>query len=838
MTPTGRDPLLAHRLSTVAYALVTATLVWASLRVVWGTARFDAVMAAGAVVGVAAGLLALTARARRLAPAVLVGGYAAAALGLAIPGIPAGLDGWARAARETLIGPVTGWKDIVTLPTPLGDYAATLVPPLALVTLGTYAIVRIGAGSQRRWGLAAPVAAAMLVVAIAIGPASRRPLPWPPLLQSHDPDGLWSAAFLGLVGLGTTVAWFRIRAAVDRRAALAAAGRATAGHPARLRARAAARGVTAAALAAGAAVAAIAVAGPVSAGAPRDVARTLVEPRLVVDSTVSPLAAYRAAFTDDAFNAEMLSVVVEDGEVGRIRVATLPFYDGRTFSASAPAGYSPLRFRHLPSPLPVGTPAGTARITIAGLGGPWAPLPGMLGEVDFAGPRAAALGDTFYYSADAGAGVITADGGVAAGDVIVATAASGRPSDLGDAGVSPGRASIGLELVPDSLHEWVDAQGVTRDGAGLAQLVATLRARGYLSHALSPDASQGWTAALDGYEFVPAAAGHSYDRIDGMFTALNDRDAEAGADPAASRVAAVGDDEQFASAVALLATELGFPARVVLGFRLEQTDAAGWSPPPCEGGVCRGGNLAAWTEVQAASGEWIPVDVTPQHAEPPVASTVTQQDPEHPTATDPQRAEDIEAVAALKGRSADDSLTSGRGGPWLSGWARTAAVVGAIVLLLLAVPAGILIAKAARRGRRRRGDARAVVEGGWEEYVDGALDARQAPPARATRHEAASALATVHGVEIAGLADRATFTRAGVSEDDARRVWALVEADRVELRRRRPWWRRLGTRLSTRSLLGRSERPASARDGGAEASATHWRAAGRPARDPSTVGRR
>ena len=66
-----------------------------------------------------------------------------------------------------------------------------------------------------------------------------------------------------------------------------------------------------------------------------------------------------------------------------------------------------------------------------------------------------------------------------------------------------------------------------------------------------------------------SAAGHSYDRIDRLFTELNERESEVADSPGASLVAAVGDDEQFAAAVALIAADLGFPSRVVLGARLE-----------------------------------------------------------------------------------------------------------------------------------------------------------------------------------------------------------------------------------------------------------------------------
>ncbi len=49
-------------------------------------------------------------------------------------------------------------------------------------------------------------------------------------------------------------------------------------------------------------------------------------------------------------------------------------------------------------------------------------------------------------------------------------------------------------------------------------------------------------------------------------------------------VAAVGDDEQFAVATALIARELGFPARVVVGARLETADA---TLSTCDAGECR-----------------------------------------------------------------------------------------------------------------------------------------------------------------------------------------------------------------------------------------------------------
>ena len=123
-----------------------------------------------------------------------------------------------------------------------------------------------------------------------------------------------------------------------------------------------------------------------------------------------------------------------------------------------------------------------------------------------------------------------------------------------------------------------------------------LRERGYLSHAVSvdPESPPTWLTEIPGYTFESSASGHSLARIDALFRALLDREAEVG-DADLPLVAAVGDDEQFSVAVALIARELGFPARVVVGARLASDDAL----RTCDAGACRGGDIVAWTEANA-----------------------------------------------------------------------------------------------------------------------------------------------------------------------------------------------------------------------------------------------
>ncbi|MGL1797778.1 hypothetical protein ACSTIM_23335, partial [Vibrio parahaemolyticus] len=97
------------------------------------------------------------------------------------------------------------------------------------------------------------------------------------------------------------------------------------------------------------------------------------------------------------------------------------------------------------------------------------------------------------------------------------------------------------------------------------------RERGYLSHGLAPAtgaAAPAWTTDLPGYQLQPSASGHSLARIDTMFQRLLEREDDPRAQTTNNYVAAVGDDEQFAVAAALIAHQLGYPARVVVGTRL------------------------------------------------------------------------------------------------------------------------------------------------------------------------------------------------------------------------------------------------------------------------------
>ena len=800
--PRVRPALLA---GSVLFALAAAAVMWMALRPAYQSWRFDAVMASGAVAGAVVAAVVAALRHRGEMVVVLCGAaYVALGLAVAISGATASLGAAGDAALDLLTAPVVGWRGIVTLPLPLGEYEATLVPPFALVIAGTAAMVWLGVRSQERWGLAAAVGAAMVTIGIAVGPAARgvdAGTGWLPISREF---------LVGLLTLAITVGWFGWRAADARRVALREAfGRAHVQATVRAPGKVAVAAASAVLMVAGATAAGVVIAAPVVASQPRVVARSAVEPRLAVDAQVSPLAGYRAYFADDAYDAPLFTVVSSQMP-DRVRIVTLPFFDGNEFSATAFGDAATLRFVRMPSPLPVQGVRVETTITIAGLSGLWVPLAGELGGVTPGGPRAADVMDGFYYVDQTRSAVMVAGGGLAPHDVLTIEASAERTRALADAGDSPETPTIATELVPESLKDWVESQDVTRDAQGLATLVSRLRARGYLSHAsrVGGEASPAWVADLGAYALAEAMPGHSYDRIDRLFAALNQREAETASTDDADLVAAVGDDEQFAAAVALIAAELGFPSRVVVGAHLLDTDPEGWTEPACEAGTCAGKNMAVWAEVGTTDGAWIAVDVTPQHTDTVAPAVTDQRDPEFPSATDPERAEPIVATAALKGRSdgdegAEDVVEEQTN--WVGAALRIGGVAAGALVVLVGPLATIMAAKVVRRSRRRRGDASHVATGGWDEWWDFAVDAGIEPLPHATRTEMAAASGSVDASELAALADRATFSWGALADDAGHRAWDLVGRSRREILASRSPWRRLRIRLSTRSLRRRPQ---------------------------------
>ncbi len=320
------------------------------------------------------------------------------------------------------------------------------------------------------------------------------------------------------------------------------------------------------------AVLAVAVVVPFAArGAERDVLRAGVGPEVDVSAAVSPLAEYRSLFADDRADDVLFTVSSDGGALPeRVRLATLDSYDGQLFRSGGTGALDQARFVRVPSVRDAGAGRPVdVQVEIGGLDGIWMPTAGTLASVEFAGPRAAALADRFYYRAAAARRRADLGRRTRRGRLLPPQRRSSPRRPTWPTIEAPGGVGDAVE-VPESLRTWVAEHASGSDGAALAGLVVLLRERGYLSHALEiGEESPLWMQSLPDYTFQPSASGHSLARIDAMFTRLLERETDPRAAASDNYVAAVGDDEQFATAVALIAQELGFPARVVIGARLD-----------------------------------------------------------------------------------------------------------------------------------------------------------------------------------------------------------------------------------------------------------------------------
>ncbi len=247
----------------------------------------------------------------------------------------------------------------------------------------------------------------------------------------------------------------------------------------------------------------------------------------------------------------------------------------------------------------------------------------------------------------------------------------------------------------------------------------------------------------------------------------------------------VGDDEQYAAAMALLATRLRVPARVVVGARV---------PPD---GVVKGNDVVAWVELRISDGTWreLPRSAymsfkAPHRNDPENDPVVVPPEPEpKPSPTPEPSASPSPEPEPGHQDDPDQQLTSSSPSwRWL------------LVLLVPAVVGAVPGYKLLRRVRRRTA-ARVSLRyaGGWQEIVDRARDLGLAVPSRRSRPAQAAGLAP-GTLDLARTADDAVFGEGTPSTEDAETYWATVGEVRDRIGSELPWWRRWLAPFSPASL--------------------------------------
>lgn len=639
------------------------------------------------------------------------------------------------------IGAVHGWADILTIQAPVEAPAYVAAVPYAAAAV----VSLIGGLLVLRW---LPVKRTPLRAAVVlIGPVL--------LLLSGillGTDEAFLAAVRGVAFAAIALAWIAWR----RGASVEASGEGAA----RLRRR---RLTGSAAVVAGAvalgAVAGLAVA-PISPD--RFVLRDRVVPPFDPLEFPSPLAGYRT-YTKDLAEEPLFRVSgLEPGDT--LRLAAMDSYSGRLWNVAGPdeaaadGGYS-IVGTTLPAPslADLGSPR-SVEVEVLGYDDVWLPTVGYGSALELMDGGTASRGD-LRYNADAGTAVVTS--GVGAGaEYRLESRIQREPDDAALVDVPVAQLDLPVvENLPDVVAAKAEeyAGDATSPVEQLRAIERGLKTNGFLSHGLASDA-------------VPSRAGHGADRLIELFT----------------RTQMVGDEEQYAAAMALMVRHLGYPARVVMGY----------APEVAEGDdevEVVGGDVTAWVEVPFEGVGWVSFRPTPENIDVPQEQTPKPKSEPQPQVRQPPRAEQAEDEL-LTTVEIDDTDDEDRDRPFqLPVWAW-------IVIASLGIPAAamllpmlfVALAKRRRRRLRRRGAADRRAAGAWEELIDRYGELGFEPPERASRLQTArelerqleeQGLGSVRladgGVRLASLAatvDRDVFGGADIEDGAVERRWSEADA--------------------------------------------------------------
>jgi hypothetical protein len=752
------------------YVVANTVLLWIGLAIgalalwpIYRSPQLILMVVVTTIVGTAIGIFGAVFR--WSAPIVLgIGFVAFLAMGvpLAVPAETAfGVLPTANGIVDLLSGIALGWKQLVTISLPVGQYEALLVPFYTLIFVVAILSTTIALRARRGGEIAVLGPVVVFIAAIAFGPTtSTRPIALA--------LGLFASSLVWVVWRR----WYRRHAAIR----LLAAGQ-TDGALLPTEQRADTRFVATRTLLGAGLVLVLAggtAAAAASALAPtgdQQVLRSAVVQPFQPRDYASPLSGFRNYWTAANENSVMLTAKGLPAN-SRIRIATLDTYDGVVYSVgsadtdSASGSFTRVPFEYDQSAVH-GTPASVS-ITVEGYRGVWLPTVGDFERVSFAGNSATDLRNSFYYNNTTGTAADLDH--VKAGDTYtLGVVVPNQPTESQLASLTPGTASVPLaSVVPSELTSVLGAYtgGASTPGQKLVAMIDALKKNGYVSHGIGANAA-------------PSRSGHAADRINQLFTDQQ----------------MIGDAEQYSVAAALMAREIGFPARVVMGFVPEST-GSGISD-------IRGKDVSAWIEVDTAAYGWVAIDPNPpvrpipavkpkdpnQVSRPQtiVPPLVTQASP-----PDPQSAPDAQQHPA----PAID--------PFIAALLAALSIAGLVILgiaIVLSPFLAIVGIKLWRRRKRQRAEsALAQINGGWDEFHDRVLDHGFEPPAAATRSEVAATVGGMQPVILAAVADRATFSPETPDADEAELVWQSVIELTAALDSGKSRWERIKARISLRSF--------------------------------------
>lgn len=529
---------------------------------------------------------------------------------------------------------------------------------------------------------------------------------------------------------------------------------------------------------------AVAIGGCLVVGQNRTILRDHYDPPLSPYDYTSPLSGMRSYIKN---HKDDVLLTVDDLPAGStVRLAVMDRFDGNVWNLSDSTMASDSSNYHRVGDSITNNATGkrfTAKFTVDdGLSDYWLPMAGAASSVKFATSSDA---DSFYYNTDTMSAIYpsrTSPGlSYTETGVIPRTPTDKEIAKANASSISQPKA----EDVPDCVDKLATAiaGGQSKGGEAAQALADKLRESGWFSHGLNGD--------------YPSRAGHGNYRIDQLLAGS----------------AMVGDSEQYASAMALMARSLGLPSRVVLGF-LPKNDEGEISDSRTEkhGKTTTtkftGNDVTAWVEIKLDGYGWVAFYPTPketkvpdenQNLTPPNPQTLVRQPPV--PLTDPLRDDNqAKGKTSLGGSMADETPTSlfwqrfGR-------IVRKVAIYGSPLWTVLIVCGLLLAIKAIALARaRRHGSASQRVAAGWQAVA--ALARQSGLDVQGTRNEQAQAIAEQMGFEANTLlelgreADYAAFSGGNVTQEHAERYWHDIAEERKFMLGSLPTFRRWRAKLS------------------------------------------
>ena len=673
------------------------------------------------------------------------------------------------------IGAVWGWADLLTLrpPVELPDYV-TVVPYVAAWLVGV-----VGTTLATRWlprRRTAPRAALLLIGPGLLYLASI-------LLGTDQP---YYPGLRGVIFAAVALIWLGWRHSTVERVGVVTGGVEKASGMLRRR-------VTGIAIVVGAAVAIGALAGAALAPAPdtRFVLRDQIVPPFEPLEFSSPLAGFREYSKLDVDKTLFTVRGLKTDEL--LRLSTMDSYDGHLWTvagstiATDGSGSYALVGAGYPKPtLATADGMQTISVTIGAYSDVWIPSVGYPTALTL--PRQTRDQLTgLRYNASTGSAVIL--DGLATGDTVTMTSEL-QKTDYDDATLRDVPTARVQEGPVDDIPDIVAAKATEFAGSTkspieqLRNIEQNLHTKGFLSHGTASDS-------------VASLAGHGADRMESLF----------------SGTVMVGDAEQYASAMALMARSLGYPARVVMGFAPTVSGAA-----EADGSAIKvtGHDVTAWVEVPFQGVGWIPFLPTPTQTDVPQDQVPKPQTEPQPQVRQPPRSQSDENDLVTN-VSIDTSKKKNDAPVHLPAWVVPTVLGVGIPALVIVIPLLVIGALKRRRARRRRESDRRqdAAAGAWDELLDRVDELGIATPPPSTRGRTAEALAPLLAAPAAGTTtlatlarrtDAAVFSGREVDDTEIDAVWAealaAVEATRVTL----PRWRRVLARYRLASIAGWSRR--------------------------------